>query len=125
MNILRPHILLIDDDQEVLQMLTLFLNMFEVNIFPFSDPVAALSFFSQQPTTFDCIICDLVMSPRDGLEILNDIRKMSKNVHFYLMSANASEESIALAKSYGVSGYVEKPLVHLKLEEIVQGLLSK
>jgi two-component system response regulator GlrR len=118
----KPRILLVDDDEQVLNMLKLFLTMLDAHVSAFSNPELALDYFSSHFEDVDCFLCDLVMSPKTGLEVLELSRQVSPNTVFYLMSANATSEDLERAKDLFVTGFIEKPMVHLQLEHLVESL---
>jgi CheY-like chemotaxis protein len=117
---LKPNILLIDDDIEVLTVLTLVLKAQGANVMPFNKSEEAIAYFENSPEEFDLVICDLVMKPLNGIATLEQIVKAKfSDTLVYLMSANATEAELNKAKELNIDGFVEKPMVHEQLASVL------
>ncbi len=82
----RPHILVIDDDKSVLDLIADMLDpYYEVQVI--SDPFAALS--SLEKEEYDLLILDLGIPELDGVEIIRQIRSRPRlqNLPVIVMSA--------------------------------------
>jgi CheY-like chemotaxis protein len=131
LTLLKPNILLIDDDREVLSVLTLVLNAQGANVNPFYNPIEAIDFFEYnlkdlETQDIDLVLCDLVMKPMNGLDVLDRISKLqsdSGNSLLYLMSANASALELKRAEELGIDGFVEKPMVHQQLATVLSTII--
>lgn len=65
----RPlHLLVVDDEQQMLELLDLTLSLRGYTVWLASDGPQALEVCSRQPTTIDVIVMDVLMSPWDGFE---------------------------------------------------------
>lgn len=117
-----PHLILIDDDREVLQMLRLFFASLEVTVTAFSDPVHALEFIELHLEEIDGVLSDVHMQPFSGIELLKKVRLLNTTFPFYLMSADASREDVMLAGSHNLTGFMEKSAVYTQLKWLVDSL---
>jgi CheY-like chemotaxis protein len=112
-------ILLIDDDADVLGALRLILSAQGHMIFAYKDSNEATTFLKSNYQKIDVVLCDMMMSPIDGFETLKNIRHISKDIPFIMMSANATKENLEKAQALGSVGFIEKPLVHLSLTKLL------
>jgi DNA-binding NtrC family response regulator len=123
-NNLKKHILLVDDDQEVLNALKLILTALGNTVYAFSDADKAIVFLKENHDRIDLFLCDLLMYPKSGMEVLRETMEFSTNIPFFMMSANASDEDEKKAYKLGSKGFVQKPTVHLKIEELLRAARS-
>ena len=59
--------------------------------------------------TFDLVLLDLKMPGIDGIETLEKIRKINKNIPVILISGYLTNEKVERATKLGISNYIEKP----------------
>ena len=64
---------------------------------------------------FDLVLLDLEMPGIGGIETLEIIRKIDRNLSVILLSAHLTRDNIKKAVKLGISGYIEKSF---KLDEI-------
>jgi DNA-binding NtrC family response regulator len=64
---------------------------------------------------FDIAFADLHLSPRDGISVLWELRRMQPAMAAVIMAASGSLESAIEAMRLGVSDYLVKPLTHRKI----------
>jgi len=118
------HILLVDDEPSVVFALRLLLQAIGFKVADFSDPYAAIEFIRQGQRT-DLCICDLRMPNLDGLQVLEEIRKIKKDLPFVLMSAHATDEEADKAAQLGSSGFLSKPFTPEDLKDLIAKLEKK
>lgn len=58
---------------------------------------------------FDLVLLDLKMPGIDGMETLEKIRKINKNIPVILISGYLTNEKVERATKLGISDYIEKP----------------
>jgi two-component system response regulator HydG len=59
---------------------------------------------------FDCVLCDLVLPDRDGIEVLDQLRRMDPGMPVLIMTAYGSVDTAVRALKAGAYDYVSKPL---------------
>ena len=62
--------------------------------------------FSLKP---DLVLLDIMMPMKDGIQILQEIRKLDKKLPVILFSAKSNESSVMEGFSYGASEFISKP----------------
>ena len=71
------------------------------------------------------VITDTNMPERSGLELLEDIRAISKDIPVIMMSGFLSTEKMKHALELGVVDFLEKPVDFGKLLDLIQKSISK
>jgi DNA-binding NtrC family response regulator len=62
-----------------------------------------------QEGTFDLLIADLKMPGMDGIELINEVRKIDKSIPILIITAYGSIESAENAINKGAYDYITKP----------------
>ena len=74
---------------------------------------------------FDLVLLDLEMPGIDGIETLEKIRKIDRNLSVILLSAHLTKDSIKKAVNLGVSNYIEKSFKLDEIKAAVKKVLKK
>lgn len=74
----------------------------------------------------DLIFLDINMPVMDGFGFLEEFRKahpwLKEKIHVYMLTSSSNPKDYEKAHSYGISGYLNKPLTREVLEEIGSAL---
>ncbi|AVK81028.1 chemotaxis protein CheY [Campylobacter fetus subsp. testudinum] len=100
------NILMIEDDLELAEILTEYLEQFEVYITTCEDPYLGLSTLST--SKFDLVILDLTLPGIDGLEVCKEIRKKN-DIPIIISSARHDLSDKVNAFELGADDYLPKP----------------
>ena len=121
-----PNILVIDDEeltQELLRHRLRELQLGDIEI-QFSCS-KALSRFKKDPKYFAMIISDWEVPGMNGLEFLKEVRKLSEDIPFLMVTGNASKDYVIRAVQAGVTDFLAKPFtansLHNKVQKLVPG----
>ena len=68
------------------------------------------------------VLLDITMPTMNGLEVLKRLRANRNDVDVVMVTGLADEESINEANSWGIRGYIHKPLI---LEELEKKVMSE
>ncbi len=103
-------VLIVDDEEEIRRSLAEILSSPEAG---YDVKVAggveeALSLLEDHP--FDHIICDIYMEPRDGFDLLREVRSRGLESSFIMLSGKADPEMALQALDSGASDYIHKPV---------------
>lgn len=74
---------------------------------------------------YDVIILDLNLPQKDGLEVLEEIRKRSKTQKVIILSARSSVPDKILGLDMGANDYLSKPFDFMELEARVRSLARR
>lgn len=108
-NGIQKHILIVDDDPEMLRILRLFLqDDFRVSLVN-SGKAAAEFLIKFQP---DLILLDYVMPLFNGAAVLKIIRskEKTKNIPVFFLTGLSDKETVIECLSYNPAGYIVKPV---------------
>lgn len=115
-------LLIVDDEESHRIMLRAVLQAEGYQIFEAADGPEAIRAVEQD--SFDLILLDLRLQTMDGIEVLNEIRKVSPLVPVIIMTAFASIKTAVEALKAGASDYLTKPLDIDELKVIIEKALE-
>jgi two-component system response regulator ResD len=99
-------ILIVDDDKNVLEILSLYLKKEKFNVLTAKDGEEAIS--KVEEANPDLVILDIMMPKIDGLEVVKILRK-DNDIPIILLSAKEEEFDRILGLEIGADDYVTKP----------------
>ncbi len=111
-------ILIIDDELDIIEPLTIFLTGKGYTIKGFTDPRKALEDLEQN--TYDLIFTDLKMPHVKGMDIVKAVRKRNVDTKIVIFTGYASVDSSIEALKLRVYDFIRKPFVLRDIERIVQ-----
>lgn len=103
-------ILLVDDDDEFLTMLTDVLERGGYQVQQASDGQQAIDLYRTQPA--DLVITDLVMPEKEGIQLIMELRRLNPKVKIIAISGAGEslvEEYLKMAKVLGAQRVLAKP----------------
>lgn len=115
-------ILVVDDEEEIRSLVASYLRSdgFEV-VEAASGKEAVVAVAKRKP---DLVVMDIRMPGMDGLEALNEIRRVS-GVYVILLTARAEETDRVIGLSVGADDYVTKPFSPRELVARVKAVLRR
>jgi two-component system OmpR family response regulator len=115
-------ILMIEDDLELAEILTEFLEQYDFEVMTEDDPFKALSILKLE--TFDVVILDLTLPGMDGLEVCEAIRER-QNIPIIISSARSDVTDKVTALELGADDYLPKPYDPRELEARIHSVLRR
>lgn len=119
---MKKHILLVEDDESIREMVENYLRMEGFNIT--SAPNGEESVQQYLNTSFDLMILDIMMPKLDGLEVLKIIREKSA-LPILIMSAKDSDIDKAVGLGLGADDYIAKPFSMIELSARVKAAIRR
>jgi len=113
---------MIEDDYEISQILTEYLNKFDITVMSAEEPYMGLSLLTQND--FDLIILDLTLPGIDGLEVIPKIRKQS-SIPIIVSSARDDITDKVIAMERGADDYMPKPYDPRELVTRIKTILRR
>jgi len=110
---LKAHILIIDDDANTLASLARAFRLSGHEATVCDNAARALDLAKAE--RFDLILSDVVMPGRDGIALLEDLKKAGVDSQVVMMSGQATIEMAVKATRLGASDFLEKPVSTDKL----------
>lgn len=116
------NILMIEDDTELAEILSEYLEQYDMKVTTSEDPYIGLSTLAT--SKFDLVILDLTLPGLDGLEVCKEIRK-NHDIPIIISSARHDITDKVKALDYGADDYLPKPYNPLELEARIKSLLRR
>ena len=119
----RKSVLIIDDEPDIVDIIEAKLTKYQVKIVTANDGFNAL--FKVGNQAFDLILTDLKMPGRDGLFVLEHIRKskFNKDTPVIAISGFIGAEEIKKLSANKVSAVIVKPIIGENFDKIVSKFL--
>ncbi|MBZ4644023.1 MAG: multi-sensor signal transduction histidine kinase [Deferribacteraceae bacterium] len=122
----KHKVLIMDDQKDILDSLKGLLQLFDCNVEISENSDEALEIFSKRFGTgesFDVIFTDLtVPGGKGGLDLLERVRKLDKNIPIVLMSGYADVDSVKSYLGYGFYSIISKPFRVDEIQNILDNL---
>ncbi len=113
---------MIEDDYEIAQILTEYLNKFDISVSSAEEPYMGLSMLTQD--NFDLVILDLTLPGIDGLEVIPKIRK-NFSLPIIVSSARDDITDKVIAMERGADDYMPKPYDPRELVTRIKTILRR
>lgn len=115
-------IALVDDDENIITSVSIFLEDQGYNVRTYNDGASALKALAEDPP--DLGIFDIKMPRMDGLELLRRLRQ-SSNLPVIFLTSKDDEFDEALGLNLGADDYIAKPFSQRLLGERVKAVLRR
>ncbi len=103
----KINILIVDDDHDICDYMTLVLEQNGYDVVAKTDPLEALEVLKTQE--FHLVILDLMMPRLSGMDLLEEVRKYDKDIAIIIFTGNPSVDTAVMSLRYKVSDYIRKP----------------
>jgi DNA-binding NtrC family response regulator len=122
----KKHIgaMVVDDDFDICNLTIMALQKQGFDVYGFTDPLLALEHFRANCDSCNIVISDLRMPAMNGIEFLENIKKVKPTTRVLLMSAFAIEgdpEYARLFKQTKINGFIQKPV---SMRHLIQTIKS-
>ena len=120
----RPHILFVDDNAELCELIR---NLFNKKYHILTAQSAAEGFELLKDNAIDIIICDVMMPQTNGLEFCRRIKGDTQTNHIpiIMLTAKNTEEDRIECYQAGAESYIAKPFEMKVLQARISNLLQK
>ena len=124
---MKINILMIDDNINLIEMVKeYFKQSEEVNIlFEAHDGEEGINEIEKNKDKIDLIILDLIMPNKDGIYVLNEMKKRNINKKVIVATSYNAAEVIREVSEYGVSYYILKPFDLSDLKKRIYDITKK
>lgn len=116
------HILIADDDKDICDLLEIYLKNEGYEVSKAYDGQQATDKIKAKD--FDCLILDVMMPKKDGLEVVKEVREDS-TLPILMLSAKTSDVDKIRGLSNGADDYVIKPFNPLEVVARVKSLIRR
>ena len=116
MNNEKYSIVIIDDETEILNVLSRFLTRNpNFSVSTYSNPITALSSISN--SKIDLVLLDIMMPQMNGLEVLEKLKANNSEQKVIMMTAYSTLDKVLKSHKEGATNYVMKPFDSLQILE--------
>jgi|LGOV01.1.fsa_nt_gb two-component system response regulator YcbB len=118
-------IYIVDDDISAIKVLE---NIIEDNDlgdvigFSLGGEEAVDKILSKEP---DIVLIDLLMPEKDGIEMVNDIRKQNETIKFIMISHVNTKNMISSAYKSGIEFFINKPINNIEVKIVMEKIAEK
>jgi CheY-like chemotaxis protein len=110
-------VLIIDDSLFTLNYYSRILRQKGCQVFSAENGEDGIKLFcSEEP---DIVLCDLMMPSMDGFEVLEEVKKLSNSVFFFI-TADIQEGTREKALGLGATGVIAKPLTEEAADKVLE-----
>ena len=117
------HILIIDDDLKLTELITKFLENHQFTVSSKNVPSEALKIINKK-NNFDLIILDIMMPEMDGFQVLRQIRETS-DIPIIMLTARGEVSDRVVGLELGADDYMPKPFEPEELVARIQSILRR
>lgn len=122
MNDSPSHILVVDDEEDVLSVLLDLIRADGYNATGTANPEEALELVKDE--VIDLVIVDLMMPKMSGWNLLKSLKSYDQALPVIVITGYITEQSESILTSQQADGYLIKPVDHQRLHNQLQALLS-
>lgn len=119
---MRAHLLIVEDDPEMLDLLRKVLEKEGYRVSLAADSHEATAWLSKIP--FDLVVTDMVMPDNGGLELLQDIRASQPALPVIIITAFGDWGTYSRALELGAAAFISKPLKMAELTTAIHTALA-
>lgn len=105
----RNSVMIIDDDVNLMNAMTLVLKKYGINLVTYTEPIAALQELNTNSESYDVLVTNYIFQGVNGDEIIRKIRQDNKDLYIILMSSHKElAPSIDIMRSLDIQAFFEK-----------------
>ncbi len=120
---IKPKLLLVDDDKNTLEGLVKILTRDGFSVSGVFSGCEALSILTREE--FDIVITDMKLPGMGGLSLIHEVRKMGVSMSIVVITAYSSEKTAAEAAKCGADYYLTKPVNIVELKLVLERLWER
>ena len=117
-------VLIVDDEREIVELLTIYLKNEHFEIVKAYDGKQALDKLAQYPD-IDAVILDIMMPRMDGSSVVHELRKQNNQIPVLMLSAKSTDIDKIQGLTAGADDYVTKPFNPLEVVARIKSLIRR
>ena len=119
---MSSNVLIADDDRTIANLIREIVERRGSNALVAYDGEQALKIFEN--VKVDLIITDLKMPNLDGMSLIKMVRQKFSDIPIIIITGYGSDETYALAQSYGIAGFLSKPCSVVDISRAIEQALQ-
>lgn len=117
-----PHILVVDDELSMRELLEVMLTMEGYEVSCAENGSKAISMIEK--TDYDLLLCDIRLGDISGIEVIKALKNQNQNTVIIMISAYATTEAAVEAMNQGAYDFVPKPFDNEELKQTIKKALD-
>ncbi|KIM00549.1 TorCAD operon transcriptional regulatory protein TorR [Paramagnetospirillum magnetotacticum MS-1] len=123
MDVTNPHILVVDDDREIRDLLTKFLMRHNLRVSAAKDGVEMMKMLDER--RIDLVVLDLMLPGEDGLSLCRRMRESRSGVPIVMLTAMGEDTDRIVGLEMGADDYLPKPFNPRELLARIKAVLRR
>ena len=120
----KRKVLIIDDDENIREYVKCMLEDEGFEVFVADNGRTGIDIFTRE--SIDLIITDLIMPEKEGIETIQDIRKIDKNCGIIAMSGVSNKDSyLSISSLLGAHAILHKPFKPQELMSVINEIFDR
>ncbi len=117
-------ILMVDDEPSVLRAGRRLLERMGFSVVTASNGQEGIDVFGKMDDAISCIILDITMPGKGGVETMLEIREMNRSIPIILTSGYSEEQAVAPLHDEAPAAFLQKPYDYQKLNQVLKSVLG-
>lgn len=114
-------IMVVDDEELLVDMLSTFLSMHGAIVTTYTDPAEALADFANAPSEVDLVITDQSMPGICGMDLAKEMLEINKQLPIILCTGYSEQATPETTRNMGIAGFFNKPAqLNQVLDKIIE-----
>jgi PAS domain S-box-containing protein len=120
----HEHILVVDDNADLAQTLTIGLHRYGYEVMSTTDPANALRIFSEHPERWDLVVSDQVMPGMTGMTLIAKLKEQRPELRTILYTGFDLDVPAGSTSLQGIDAILHKPVRPLELATQIRRILD-
>jgi DNA-binding response OmpR family regulator len=117
-----PRILIVDDEKDLLGILSLRFSSWGFDVLTAANGEDAIKLVKEKSP--DAVILDVVMPKMDGIQTLRAIRSFNKEIPVLMLTAYTDDENMKSTMQLGISGFIPKGPEGMEASQVIRTILA-
>jgi DNA-binding response OmpR family regulator len=118
----KLNVLIVEDDSLISESFSQTFKYHFKKIYQAKNGIEALKIYKEE--VIDIIFCDYLMPKMNGLELVENIRKLDKKIVITIITNHAEKDLLLKFIPLNLLGYIEKPVSYEKLKNYLEKKLA-
>ena len=118
------HILIVDDESPIREILRDSLEMQGYSVFEAKDGMEAAVVFEKHRAEIQLVVTDMMMPTMDGAAVIRLLRRMSPGIRIIVVSGMAEEQQLSEGLKKNIQGFLQKPFRAERLLRTIDEVLK-
>ncbi len=119
------HILIVDDEEEIVRMEKQLLELLGYQVTAQTGSAEALEIFRSKPDSFDLVISDMTMPHMTGIQLAKKLLEIRPDIPVIICTGYSSQYSEEKTRASGIYKFITKPIIMKDLALIIKEIIGK